>query len=150
MAGLKSRFVLGDQPEVFRSDAQTSRAIGAAVKAGEARKVAPRLYTRNTEATLEEIVRRNWQRIAALYFPGAVVTDRSAFEAKPSEDGSLFLDVGGARVRREAVRLPELTLRPRSGPGPIAGDIRSWTASISLARRASSSTTSGPRAVVAE
>ncbi len=68
-------------------------------------------------------MRRNWQRIAALYFPNAVVVDRSAFEAKPSADGSLFLDVGATRVRREAVRLPGLTIRPRSGPGPVAGDM---------------------------
>lgn len=116
-------FSLSDQPEVFLSTAQTSRAIGAAVKGGNARKVGPRLYTRNVDAPLEEVVRRNWQRIAALYFPNAVVSDRSAFEAKPSADGSLFLDVGATRVRREPVRLPGLTLRPRSGPGPVAGDM---------------------------
>jgi len=123
MAAVKSGFLLSEQPEVFLSDASTSRAIGAAVKAGRARKVGPRLYTKNTEAPLEQVVRRNWQRIAALYFPQAVVADRSAFEAKPCEDGSLFLDVGGARARREAVRLPGLTIRPRSGPGPVAGDM---------------------------
>jgi hypothetical protein len=115
--------LLSEQPEVFLSNARTSRAVGAAVKGGEARKVGPRLYTRNVEAPLEQVVRRNWQRIAALYFPGAVVTDRSAFLAKPSEDGSLFLDVGDSRARREPVRLPGLTIRPRSGPGPVPGDM---------------------------
>ncbi|MGE5281298.1 MAG: Fic family protein [Chloroflexota bacterium] len=68
-------------------------------------------------------MRRNWQRIAALYFPNAVVVDRSAIEAKPAEDGSLFLDVGRSRTRREPLRLPGLTIRPRSGPGPIDGDM---------------------------
>ena len=68
-------------------------------------------------------MRRNWQRIAALYFPDAVVADRSAIDAKPAEDGSLFLDVGMSRARREPLRLPSLTIRPRSGPGPIAGDM---------------------------
>jgi hypothetical protein len=72
---------------------------------------------------LEQVSLRNWQRIAAGYFPGAVVVDRSAFEAKPSDDGSLFLDVGMQRTRREAVRLPGLTLRPRQGPGPVEGDM---------------------------
>jgi Fic/DOC family len=116
-------FLLSNQPEVFLSDARTSRAVGAAVKAGRARKVGPRLYTRNVEAPLEQVVRRNWQRIAALYFPDAVVADRSAIEAKPAEDGSLFLDVGRSRTRREPLRLPGLTIRPRSGPGPIDGDM---------------------------
>lgn len=68
-------------------------------------------------------MRRNWQRIAALYFPDAVVVDRSAIEAKPAEDGSLFLDIGNSRKRREPLRLPGLTIRPRSGPGPIDGDM---------------------------
>jgi Fic/DOC family len=123
VAALTRTFLLPEQPEVFLSDARTSRAVGAAVKAGRARKVGPRLYTRNTEAPLEQVVRRNWQRIAALYFPEAVVVDRSAFEARPTDDGSLFLDIGATRVRREPLRLPGLIIRPRSGPGPIAGDM---------------------------
>lgn len=123
MVSLAPTFLLSDQPEVFLSSASTSRAVGVAVRAGRARKVGPRLYTRNVEAPLEQVVRRNWQRIAALYFPDAVVVDRSAIEAKPSEDGSLFLDVGKSRVRREPLRLPGLTIRPRRGPGPIAGDM---------------------------
>lgn len=116
-------FLSSDQPEVFLSNARTSRAVGAAVKAGRVRKVGPRLYTRNVEAPLEHVVRRNWQRIAALYFPDAVVVDRSAIEAKPAEDGSLFLDIGRSRTRREPLRLPGLTIRPRRGPGPIDGDM---------------------------
>lgn len=123
MVTLTRTFSLEDQPEVFLSNANTSRAVGAAVRAGRARKVGPRLYTRNVEAPLEQIVRRNWQRIAALYFPDAVVVDRSAIEAKPAEDGSLFLDIGRSRTRREPLRLPGLTIRPRSGPGPIDGDM---------------------------
>lgn len=111
------------QPEVFLSTAATSRAVRAAVQAGRARKLGPRLYTRNTEEPLERVARRNWQRIAAAYFPGAVVVDRSAFEAKPSEDGSLFLDAGPAYTTRRPVRLPGLTLRPRRGPGPVSGDM---------------------------
>ncbi len=123
MATLTRTFLLQEQPEVFLSDARTSRAVGAAVKAGRVRKIGPRLYTKNIEAPLEQVVRRNWQRIAALYFPDAVVVDRSAFEAKPAEDGSLFLDIGPSRARREPLRLPGLTIRPRSGPGPIVGDM---------------------------
>lgn len=120
---LARTFLLEDQPEVFLSDSRTSRAVGAAVRAGEVRKIGPRLYTRNVEAPLEQVVRRNWQRIAALYFPDAVVVDRSAFDAKPDDDGSLFLDVGRSRARREPLRLPGLTIRPRSGPGAIDGDM---------------------------
>ena len=121
MAALTPTFLLPDQPEVFLSDARTSRA-GAAPpsKPDKARKVGPRLYTRNTDAPLEQVVRRNWQRIAALYFPGAVVVDRSAVVAKPTR-GRLALSRHrpGSRTRREPLRLPGLTIRPRSGPGPV-------------------------------
>lgn len=123
MAELTRTFLLSEQPEVFLSTADTSRAVGAAVKAGRARKLGPRLYTRNTEEPLEQVVRRNWQRIAAAYFPGAVVVDRSAFEAKPSEDGSLFLDAGPGYTARRPIRLPGLTLRPRQGHGPAPSDM---------------------------
>lgn len=123
MAEVTRRFLLSDQPEVFASTAEISRAVGAAVRRGQARKVGPRLYTRNTDGPLEDVVRRNWQRIAAAYFPGAVIVDRSAFEAKPSVDGSLFLDAGPDYSVRRPVRLPGLTLRSRQGAGPVDGDM---------------------------
>jgi hypothetical protein len=120
---LKSGFPVDDLPIVFHSHSGISRAVGVAVRAGGARKLGPRLYTRNMAEPLEQVARRNWQRIAAGYFPGAVVVDRSAFEAMPTEDGSVFLDVGPERSRREAIQLPGLTLRPRQGPGPVEGDM---------------------------
>jgi Fic/DOC family len=116
-------FSLDDQPEVFLSTTETSAAVRRAVAAGRARKVAGRLYTRNVDDPLELVVRRNWHRIAALLYPGAVVVDRSGFEAKPSEDGSLFLDAGPDYAGKRPTRLPGLTLRPRRGPGVLAGDM---------------------------
>ena len=116
-------FSLQEQPEVFLTTTTTSAAIQRAVATGRARKVAGRLYTRNLDDPLDQVVRRNWQRIAALYYPGAVVVDRSAFEAKPSADGSLFLDGGPDYAGRRPARLPGLTLRPRPGPGPVAEDM---------------------------
>lgn len=123
MAEVTRKFLLEDQPEVFPSTTATSRAVSVAVRRRQARKVGPRLYTRNIDDPLENVVRRNWQRITAAYFPGAVVVDRSAFEAKPSEDGSLFLDAGPDYSARRPVRLPGLTLRPRKGAGPVDGDM---------------------------
>lgn len=119
-----TRYLLLDEsPEVFLGKTATSRAIGRAAAAGELRKIGPRLYTRNVDEPVESVVHRSWQRIAALYFPGAVVVDRSAFEASPSADGSLFLDAGPTYTRKQPVRLPGLTLRPRRGVGPVPGDM---------------------------
>lgn len=116
-------FSLDGQPEVFATSTETSAAVRRAVAAGRLRKVAGRLYTRDTDSPLDMIVRRNWTRIAAHYFPEAVVVDRSAFEARPSADGSLFLDAGPRYRSRRPVRLPGLSLRPRQGPGAVSGDM---------------------------
>src|SRR5690349_7061061 len=118
-----SRFALHDQPEVFASNASIATAVHRAVAAGEARRIARSLYTRNVDEPLEAVVRRNWAAAAAHYVPGGVVVDRSAFEARPSLDGSLFLAGGPEWRSNRTYRLPGLWIRPRPGPGPVEGDM---------------------------
>lgn len=109
-------------PEIFRP--RDSRWASRAAKRGEIRRLARGLYTTNLHEPAEQLVRRRWYDVAALYFPGAVIVDRSAVLARPTEDGSLFLDIGSGPANPRAVALPGLTLRPRNGPGPIEGDVR--------------------------
>lgn len=123
MKATKRTFSLSEQPEVFATTTNASHAVQRAVADGRARKVAGRLYTRNVNEPLEQVVRRNWSRVVAHHFPGAVIADRSAIEAKPSDDGSLFLDAGPGYAGRRPIRLPGLTLLPRRGPGPAPGDM---------------------------
>lgn len=123
MEATKRAFSLDDQAEVFATTTATSRTVQRAVAAGRARKIGGRLYTRNLDEPLEQVVRRNWSRVAAHHFPGAVVVDRSGIDARPADDGSLFLDAGPDYAGRRPVPLPGLTLRPRRGPGPIANDM---------------------------
>lgn len=123
MEATKRTFSLDEQPEVFATTTRTSPAVQRAVADGRLRKVAGRLYTRNLAEPLEQVVRRNWSRVAAHYFPGAVIVDRSGIEAQPSADGSLFLDAGPDYAGRRPVRLPGLALLPRRGPGPVPGDM---------------------------
>ena len=106
-------------PEAFVSNTGISRAVSRAAKAGELRKLASRLYTRNLEDAPDEIVRRNLWGIVAGYFPGALIADRSAFEPAPAADGSLCL----VSERGRTVELPGVVLRPRRGPGPVASDM---------------------------
>lgn len=113
-------FSLTAQPEVFFSTTQTSRAIRTHLRRGDIRQLGPRLYTRNLTDQPEVVTRRNWSRIAAGYFPGAVIVDRTALEAQPAEDGSVTL---AARTKGER-RVPGLRLRPRTGVGPVDGDTR--------------------------
>ena len=123
MEATKRTFSLDEQPEVFATTTRTSPAVQRAVAGGRLRKVTGRLYTRNLAEPLEQVVRRNWSRVAAHYFPGAVIVNRSGIEAQPSADGSLFLDAGPDHAGRRPVRLPGLTLLPRRGPGPVPGDM---------------------------
>ncbi|HUN79071.1 MAG TPA: Fic family protein [Solirubrobacteraceae bacterium] len=119
MARVTTTFSLDDQPEVFFSTTPTSRAIRRLYDAGRVRHVAGRLYTRNLSDPLADVLRRRVWDVAAGYFPGAVIADRTAFELRPAgEEGSIFLCSGTRRV----VRLPGLVLNCRHGAGPVEGD----------------------------
>jgi hypothetical protein len=112
-------FSLETQPEVFFSATASSRAIRRLLEGGRVRHIAGRLYTKNLADPLEDVVRRNVWDIAAGYFPGAVIVDRTAFDPRPSgEEGSVFLCAHTRRV----VRLPGVVLNCRQGPGPASGD----------------------------
>ena len=110
-----------DEPEIFRP-ADTAAASRAA-RRGDLRRLARGLYTANADEPAEQLVRRNWIEVAALYFPEAAIVDRSAVEGRPAGDGSLFLDSGPGPRQPSPVKLPGLILRPRSGPGPLGGDM---------------------------
>jgi len=107
-------------PEIFVPE--DTRWASRAAARGEIRRLARGLYTTNLDEPAEQLVRRRWYDVGALYFPGAVIVDRSAAAAGPAADGSLFLDLGERPVNPRPVRLPGLVLRPRNGPGPIEGD----------------------------
>lgn len=113
---MKKRDIL---PEVFLSDRDSSASASRMARAGTARKIGPRLYTRNVADTPEEIVSRNLWSIVALLAPGGVVSHRTAFENRPAPDGSIFLS--GAYPRR--IVLPGVTIRQVRGSGPVNGDL---------------------------
>lgn len=119
-----------DLPEIFIPE--DAKWASRAATRGEIRRLARGLYSTNLDEPAEQLVRRRWADVAALYFPGAVVVDRSAALAAPTPDGLLFLDSGPERVRPRRVDLPGLGLRPRAGPGPVAGDmpfVKLWMSS---------------------
>ncbi len=122
--------ILRELPEAFVSHTAISRAVSRAVKAGQLRKLASRLYTSNLEDAPEDIVRRNLWGIVAGYFPGGLIADRTAFEAGPASDGSVCL----VSDRGRRVELPGIVLRPRRGPGPVASDMP-FVAGLSLSSR---------------
>ena len=106
-------------PEVFLSDREGSAAASRMVKAGTARKIGPRLYTRNVLDPPEAVVSRNLWPIVALLAPGTVVSHRTAFENRAAPDGSVFLS--GTYPRQ--IALPGVTIRQVRGSVPAQGDL---------------------------
>lgn len=113
-----ARVSLKDPPEVFVSTAATSAAVSRAAAGGKLRRLGSRLYTTNLAEDAAAIVRRHLWEIAASYFPGGLVADRTALEHQPAPDGSVFL----IAKRGGNIKLPGVTLRARHGLGPLPDD----------------------------
>lgn len=87
MAAANKHFSLADQREVFFSSADISDAVRYAARTGKARRLGPRLYTKNVASAPEEVCLRNWAEIAAGYFPGAVIVGRTAMTSSRPTTG---------------------------------------------------------------
>lgn len=98
--------------EVILATKGNSTWIARRVKQGQLRKLAPRLYTSNLRDPLPKIVSRNLHQIISLLYPKAIISHRSALEARPTRDGQYFLTY--RFTKRHS--LPGLTLRLIKGP----------------------------------
>src|ERR1700694_5981420 len=107
---------VGGWPELVISTAEPRREINDAVRRGQLRPIASRIYTSNRRGEPAELIRRHWPAVASAFFPRAVVTDRSAADPGMIVDGNLFLAYEGPD--RE-VNLPGLAFRARRGIGPL-------------------------------
>ena len=102
---------------VFGGGSESSR-VSRGVTRGELRKIGPALYTSNHTDPPARVVGRHLWEIAAHYAPGAVVSHRTAFEGRPSQDGTVFMTSSGGK----RLDLPGLRLRVQKGPGSLPGD----------------------------
>lgn len=68
----------GRSPEAFVPTRATSVAVSRAVKTGEFRRLASRLYSGNFADDPASVPRRNLWRIAGGYFPGGLIAGRTA------------------------------------------------------------------------
>jgi hypothetical protein len=114
----KSPINLEKLPEIFVSNRGMSSAVSKAVQAKRLRKIASRLYTRNMTEEPASIVKRNWHALLKDYFPDALISDRTALESRPADDGSVFIVSSGTRD----LALPGITFKPRSGHPPLQSD----------------------------
>jgi len=82
------------------------------LRAGKARKIAPRLYTTNLSDSPSKVVQDNLYEILRGLFPKATLSHRTALEGKPTAKWEVFLTTSYSRT----VRLPGLTVRFLKGP----------------------------------
>lgn len=103
-------------------DPQRSGEISRKVKAGKFRKLATKLYTDDLRTDPAEIIRRHRLDIAAHFYPGAVISHRSALEGTLSPSGKLHISLPQkvAPVRQ----LPGLEIRIWEGPEAQVNDVR--------------------------
>lgn len=105
-------------PDLVVSTDETSDAILAAVENGQLKALSRPLYSPALEDEPAVILRRNAWKVVAALVPGAVISFRTALDARPADDGSVFL-VSTGRYQRD---LPGLKIRAVAGPGPLPGD----------------------------
>lgn len=80
------------------SDKKETAKKTALIKSGRLRKIAPKIYTTNLEEEPEVIVKRNLFHILGELYPKAVISHRSAFELRPTENGDIFLTYTYSKV----------------------------------------------------
>jgi fido (protein-threonine AMPylation protein) len=111
---------VGRWPELVVSSKETRQAVYDAVRRGELRQLASRIYSPNKRDEPAQIIRRHWLDVISRFFPRAVVSDRSATDPSLIVDGNVFVVHEGAD--RELI-LPGLAVRARRGAGPLNSDI---------------------------
>jgi len=104
-------------PEVIFADHGNRAWLSRQVSAGAFRRLARGIYTRSPDEPAD-VVRRNLWSIVAHLVPGAVVTDRCGRTHRPSGEALTVV-----HTRERPIELPGLVIEPRSGPGPMPGDI---------------------------
>lgn len=94
------------------TDKASSRQVSLLLKNGKLRKIAPKVYTSNMTDSPENIVRRNLFMILGRLFPHAVLSHRSAFEYKPTDNGDIYLTY----IYTRNVALPGVVVHLLEGP----------------------------------
>ena len=103
--------------EVVFADRMNCAWLSRSVSRGTMRRLARGIYT-GSLADDTAIVRRNLWAIVGHEFPGAIISDRTGRHHVPA-DGRLMV----VHQRRRPVELPGVTVVPRSGAGPLTGDV---------------------------
>ncbi len=105
--------------EIASSDKKESAARTDLVKRGLLRKIAPRIYTTNLEEAPEIVIRRNLFYILGQLYPKAVISHRSAYELRPTDECDIFLTYKYTKN----ISLPGITVHLMQGPDGLDNDM---------------------------
>ena len=108
---------------IIFANATRTLEISRAVKAGRMRKLASKIYTDDLTSPPEEVVRRHRLEIAAHFYPGALISHRTALEGSNISPGGKF-HLTVSRAVATVRKLPGLEIRIWRGPAPQADDTR--------------------------
>lgn len=89
------------------------------LRRGELRKIAPKIYTTNMEDEPSKIIRRHIFYILGQLYPNAVISHRSAFEFKPTDEGDIYLTYSYTKI----IHLPGVTVHLIKGPAGTDNDM---------------------------
>jgi Fic/DOC family len=95
-----------------------SKRIATLLKKGIIRKIAPRVYSSNLLDDPAVLIKRNWYRVLANLYPDALLSHRTALEAKPTKEGHIYLTY----TYTKNVVLPGLAIHFLKGVSRIEGD----------------------------
>ncbi len=104
--------------EIFVVKGKITAEIFRKVNLGLLRKLCHRVYTTNLIEKPESIIRRHAWVLVEEFFPGALIVDRTAFEHRPSLDGSIFVVAN----KKRAMIFPGLAIYSRKGVNPLPED----------------------------
>lgn len=131
---LKRAFILTDKKlhfistEIFTSTPETKLHIHRSVQNGLYRKLLSKIYTANLGDHPEIIISRNLWHIIAYFFPDGLITDRTAFECKPSQDGIIYLI---SQRTRDLILPGNIIIKPRKGFKALDSD-RSFVCGLKI------------------
>ena len=105
-------------PDLVVSATASSDRILRATAAGQIKPLVKPFYSPAIQDDPATIIRRNVWKVVAALVPGAVISFRTALEARPATDGTVFVVSAGRYTRN----LPGLQVRGVPGPGPQPDD----------------------------
>ena len=109
---------MSDLKEVFVSNDKLKKLVNKLLSQGVIRKIGPKLYTQNLKDNPAALVKKYLWQIVGEYFPGAMLSDRTAIENRPDNNGNIYL----ISTKTRKVILPGVTIYPRIGHPPIDSD----------------------------